>query len=85
MATPQTATVIQILETWSPSLKSQENLRHFLKINDAFGFVEDTHLKEIAKIARMAQEMLSWGDADLEVTIRDGKVITRKPGKRERD
>ena len=75
---------IEVLQTWFPTLKKQEELQKALAIINAFQFLDLERVEEYAGICREISLMHDHGEANICIQIRDGEITNEEYGKRKR-
>lgn len=75
---------IEVLQTWFPTLKKQEELQKLVAIYTIFEHIPVERLEKYATIIHELSILQDHGDADVEIQVRNGEIQNEMYGKRVR-
>ena len=76
----ETVTVLQVLQTIHPD--QQASYQKAIAIDQSLGWIPEERIGLYTVILKNLDEMLDHGDANIEIQIRDGELVSQEYGKR---
>ena len=73
---------IEVLQTWFPTLKKQEELQKLVTLYDLVQHVPVERIEKYGAIINEISILHDHGEANIEIQIRDGEITNEMYGKR---